>query len=168
MLGVLLTNEEERNNSAVADKLYNLVLLPLLTGAKEKGAISHIPTREQLIEKAHILPGKDGEHKPIIVRFFYREIRAVCFQHKKEFAARVSASITAGGQDKERAGSYCFPFYEDLTRANFLMMRAIGAHKDVQQCWSINGQLKFKMVDSTTVKKVSTIYDTVDNIIRKS
>ena len=101
MLGVLLTNEEERNNSAVADKLYNLVLLPLLTGAKEKGAISHIPTREQLIEKAHILPGKDGEHKPIIVRFFNREIRAVCFQHKKEFAARVSASTTAGGRDKE-------------------------------------------------------------------
>ena len=168
VLNVPLTNEEERNNSMVADKLYNLVLLPLLKGAIEKEAISYIPTREQLIEKAHVLPGKDGEHKPIIARFYNRELRAVCFQHKKEFAERVQASATAGGKSKERAGGYCFPFYEDLTRANFLMMRAIGAHKDVQSCWSINGQLKFKMVDSTTVRKVSTIYDTVDNIIKKS
>ena len=168
VLNVPLTYEEECNNSAVADKLYNLVLLPLLNGAMETGAITHIPTKEQLIEKAHILPGKAGEHKPIIARFYNRELRSVCFQHKKEFAERVPSSNTAGERSKERAGKYCFPFYKDLTKANFLMMRAIGAHKDVQSCWSINGQLKFKMVDSTTVRKVSSIYDTVDNIIRKS
>ena len=163
VLNVPLTNDEERNNSLVADKLYDLVLLPLLHGAKEKGAISYIPSKEQLIEKAHILPGKAGEHKPIIARFYNRELRAVCFQHKKEFATLVQAS-----GDKERAESYCFPFYEDLTKANFLMMRSIGAHKDVQSCWSVNGQLKFKMVDSSIVKKVSSIYDTVENIISKS
>ena len=163
VLNVPLTNEEERDNGKVADKLYNLVLLPLLEGALEKGAIQDIPTREQLIEKAHIRPGKQGEHKPIIARFFNRELRAVCFLHKKEFANRVLAATA-----NERAGSYCFPFYEDLTKANFTMMRTIGAHKDVQSCWSVNGQIRFKKVDSTVVKKVLSIYDTVDNIISKA
>ena len=167
VLNVPLTSEEERSNRAVADKLYNLVLLPLLEGAVESGAITDIPTRDQLIEKAHILPGKSGEHKPIIARFYNRELRSVCFQHKKEYASRVQASSTAG-RDKERAGSYCFPFYEDLTKANFSMMRTVAAHKDVQSCWSVNGQLRFKLVDSTVVKRVSSIYDTVDNIIRKA
>ena len=162
VLNVPLTNDEEKNNGAVADKLYNLVLLPLLNGALESGAIDTIPSRDQLIEKAHILPGKQGEHKPIIARFYNHELRSVCFQHKKEYATRISASA------KERAGSYCFPFYEDLTKANFMMMRTIGSLKDVQSCWLVNGQIRFKLVDSTLVKRVSSIYDTVENIILKA
>ena len=155
VLNVPLTNKEERNNSVVADKLYNLVLLWLLNGAMESEAISTVPIRDQLIEKAQILPGKPeehkpGEHKPIIAWFYNQELKAVCFQHKKQ------------------AGSYCFPFYEDLTKANFTMMHTIGALKDVQSCWSVNSQIRFKMVDSTVVKKVSSIYNTVENIIRKA
>ena len=92
VLNVPLTNDEEKNNGAVADKLYNLVLLPLLNGALESRAIDTIPSRDQLIEKAHILPGKQGEHKPIIARFYNRELRSVCFQHKKEYATWISAS----------------------------------------------------------------------------
>ena len=87
-----LTSDEEQNNSAVADKLYNLVLLPLLEGAVESGATTNIPMRDQLIEKAHILPGKSGEHKLIIAQFYNQELRAVCFQHKKDYASRVQAS----------------------------------------------------------------------------
>ena len=121
LLNVPLTSDEEQNNSAVADKLYTLVLLPLLEGAVESGAITNIPMRDQLIEKAHILPSKSGEHKLIIARFYNQELRAVCFQHKKDYASRVQAS-SATERDKERAGSYCFPFYEDLTKANFTMM----------------------------------------------
>ena len=79
VLNVPLTNDEEKNNGAVADKLYNLVLLPLLNGALESGAIDTIPSRDQLIEKAHILPGKQGEHKPIIARFYNGELRSICF-----------------------------------------------------------------------------------------
>ena len=172
VLNVPLTNKEERNNSVVADKLYNLVLLWLLNGAMESEAISTVPIRDQLIEKAQILPGKPeehkpGEHKPIIAWFYNQELKAVCFQHKKEFATQVSAPSTAN-RDKEQAGSYCFPFYEDLTKANFTMMHTIGALKDVQSCWSVNSQIRFKMVDSTVVKKVSSIYNTVENIIRKA
>ena len=162
VLNVPLTNDEEKNKGAVADKLYNLVLLPLLNGALESGAIDTIPSRHQLIEKAHILPGKQGEHKPIIARFYNRELRLVCFQHKKGACTRISASA------KERAGSYCFLFYEDLTKANFTMMRTIGSLKDVQSCWSVNSQIRFKLVDSTVVKRASSIYDTVENIILKA
>ena len=168
VLNVPLTDEEERNNTQVATKLYNLVLKPILQGALDSGDIDNIPSREQLIEKAHVLPGKDGEHKPIIARFYNREMRALCFQHKKKSAPRVTAGASTSRRNQEKEGSYCFPFYEDLTKANFVAMRAISDHKDVQSCWSINGQLKFKLIGSTVVKKVKSIYDTVDNIVASS
>ena len=168
VLNVPLTDEEERNNTQVATKLYNLVLKPILQGALDSGDIDNIPSREQLIEKAHVLPGKDGEHKPIIARFYNREMRVLCFQHKKKSVPRVPAGASTSRRNQEKEGSYCFPFYEDLTKANFVAMRAISDHKDVQSCWSINGQLKFKLIGSTVVKKVKSIYDTVDNIVASS
>ena len=48
------------------------------------------------------------------------------------------------------------------------MMRTIGSLKDMQSCWSVNGQIRFKLVDSMLVKRVSSIYDTVENIILKA
>ena len=95
-------------------------------------------------------------------------MRALCFPHKKKSAPRVTAGVSTSRRNQEKEGSYCFPFYEDLTKANFVAMRAISDHKDVQSCWSINGQLKFKLIGSTVVKKVKSIYDTVDNIVASS
>ena len=86
-------------------------------------------------------------------------MRVLCFQHKKKSAPRVTAGASTSRRNQEKEGSYCFPFYEDLTKANFVAMRAISDHKDVQSCWSINGQLKFKLIGSTVVKKVKSIYD---------
>ena len=71
--------------------------------------------------------------------------------------------------------------YDDLTRINFKKMKAIGDDKGVDQCWSTNGQIKFKLVDqcwsincqikfklvgSATVKTVKQVFDSIDNIIR--
>jgi len=184
VLNIPLTSEEERSNFAVADKLYNIALKPILMGAMEEGIINYIPSREQLLETAHVLPGKPGEHKPIIARFYSRDLRRVIFQHKKKHAPRKEVQGRRDGGDggraggggggggggdggAERMGGFCFPIYEDLTRANFSMMRSIAGHKDVQSCWSVNGQLKFKLIGSDIVKKVSSINDTVDNIIIK-
>ena len=54
---------------------------------------------------------------------------------------------------------------DDLTRTNFLKMKAIGDDKRVHQCWANNGQLKFKLVDSTQVRKVFNVFDSIDQIV---
>jgi hypothetical protein len=48
-----------------------------------------------------------------------------------------------------------FPVQGGLTRMNFLKMRAISKDPTVQSCWGINGSLRFRLKDSTTVKKCS-------------
>jgi len=156
-----LSPDEEANPFRLVEVVYDKVFLPILRGALSKDLIPKIPSCEQLLERAHVLPApKPGVTKPIICRFLNRDYRAVCFRLKKEFATR----STQDSSDKRPR--YAHPFYEDLSAATFKKMKEIQADPRVDSCWSINGQLRFKMTGSDVVKKVSQIMDPVDNIIK--
>ena len=180
ILNVPLTNEEEQDPDAVVQKVYDLVLLPILTGAKNAGKLKSIPTADQLLEVAHVLPGKPGSHKPIIMRFYNRNMKSVCFRFKRDFAPRetqktkpatrqAAAAETGGAAGGDGSGDgrgrYCFPLYEDLTRANLAKMKAIAADSRTQSCWSVNGNIKFKLVNSQEIRKVGSILDSLDTIL---
>jgi prefoldin subunit 5 len=172
-----LAEDEVQNPAAVRDKLYNLALLPIFKGALEKGLISAIPEAEHVLETAHVLPGKQGEHRPIIARFYNRNDKALCLRLKREFAPRTSkqagragtggGAVGGTGSRPEDGGWYTFPFQEDLTRVNFMKMRAISKHEQVQSCWSVNGSLRFRLVNSIAVKRVVSVFDPVEAIITK-
>ena len=51
-----LTAEEEADPFALVDTVYEKVFLPILAGAREKNIIKRIPSCEQLLERAHVLP----------------------------------------------------------------------------------------------------------------
>jgi hypothetical protein len=183
VLNVPLTNDEEQDPEAVVQKVYDLVLQPILAGAKNAGKLRYVPTAEQLLEVAHVLPGKPGSHKPIIMRFYNRNMKAICFRYKKEFAPREqqkakpttrkaassSTEASSGGSSGDISGDgrgrFCFPLYEDLTRANLVKMKAIAADSRTQSCWTINGTIKFKLVNSQVVRKVACILDSLDTIL---
>ena len=57
-----------------------------------------------------------------------------------------------------------YPFYEDLTRATFKQLQAIKAREDVSSAWTVSGVIRFKVKDSDTVYKVSSLWDTVDSL----
>ena len=156
--GLALTSEEEKCAETVKRKVYNSLLLPILNGAVDSGDLEEVPTVDSLLENAHVLPSKDGP-KPVIVRFFVRGMKGLVFRHRKEFAPK-AAPTTA-----DRPGRYLYPFYEDLTRLTFTKMRAIKAHPDVESCWSVGGQLRFKLKGSIIVKKVANVTDSVENIV---
>jgi FtsZ-binding cell division protein ZapB len=190
-----LTPEEESNNIAVANKVYACVLLPILRGAVERNLLTELPTVNQLLEVAHILPGKAGSPKPIIMRFFNRNTKDLIFKLKKFYAPRVNneragrggggsnggvvgvgggsgGQRRSGGEDPEEAGGfegrgkYAFPLYEDLTRATFKKMRAIADDSRVKACWSVKGQLKFVLHSSPNeVRKVISLLDSLDTIL---
>jgi uncharacterized protein YoxC len=183
ILNVPLTNEEEANPILIRDKIYSLAFLPILQGAHNEGTIRRIPDAEELLEAAHVLPGKPGDNKPIIARFYNRYLRSVCLRLKKVYATKTAkmssrqpggtgAVVTSGGGagagvGSEERGWVTFPFFEDLTALNFKKMRAIAQDPRVLSCWSVNGQLRFRLNDSTIIKKVSSVLENIDVIVAK-
>jgi hypothetical protein len=181
ILNIPLTDDEEKCPTSVRNKVYELAFLPILHGALEAGEISNIPGAEELLEVAHVLPGKPGSNKPVIARFYNRFLRSVCLRLKKQYAtktpkrSRPSTEGAAGRRPEDEAGTsarsgdeggwVAFPFFEDLTSINFSKMRAIANDSRVLSCWSVNGQLRFRLKDSTVVKKVNSVFLSVNEII---
>ncbi len=178
VLNVPLSKEDEADPAATIEKVFSLALRPMLEGAVQAGKLREVPSADQVLEVAHVLPGKPGQPKPVIMRFYNRNLRNLCFQFKRDFATRESSGSSGGGTRRsggggeegqrgaERAGRYKYPLYDDLTQANLAKMRAISQDDRVQACWTVNGQIKFKLKDSEVVKKVSSIYDDLDVILK--
>ena len=201
---VPLSNEEEKSPILLREKVYQLVFLPILSGAVASGELPCIPLACDLLEMVHILPSKPGTHKPIIVRFRDRILRSTCLRLKKSFATRSggvglavvgepgvepggsrgsgsggargggggSRSSVGGGGGGSRPGElgrFTFPFHEDMTALNYKKMKAIGADERVAGCWSINGQLRYRLVvkpDET--RRVVSVFDPIETILGPS
>jgi len=166
VLNVPISPEDETNNFKVRDAVYNAALRPILEGAVQRNILSEVPTADQLLEMAHVLPGKAGQPKPIILRFFNRNMRDIIFKMKKLYAPRQNQNgrdgggetgggngtggtsgargTSGGGGGGEERGRFVYPIYEDLTRATFQKMRAISQDSRVKSCWTVKGQIKFK------------------------
>jgi predicted nuclease with TOPRIM domain len=97
VLNIPTTEEEESDPDVMIQKVYSLALKPILEGAVREGRLKVVPSAEQVLEMAHVLPGKPGYNKPIIMRFFSRNIRNLCFQLKKDFAEREQPRGASGG-----------------------------------------------------------------------
>jgi gas vesicle protein len=162
-LNIPIPAGQESNNGAVMEAVYKELVAPILEGAKAKGDIPTVPPCHSLIEVAHILPGKSGK-KPVIVRFFSRYWRSLLFKHRKEYAPREDPA-PAAATSATRPAKMCFPFFEDLSRVTFKQLMTIQQHEQVVSAWTVSGIIRFKVKDSDTVHKVSSIYDTVDDII---
>lgn len=172
VLNVPISSEEEKNPDAVIQKVYNLALLPILKGAHEAGELREIPSADQVLEVAHVLPGRAGQHKPIIMRFYNRNLRGLCFKHKRDYATRVTRQHRggAGGGAEEtggaRPGAFCFPLYEDLTRTTFHKYQSLSKDTRVTAIWTVNGQIKLKKEGSNEVIRVKSVFDTNDKILK--
>ena len=159
--------QDATNPDVVMRLVFNKILLPIFEGAVKRNVIANIPAYNTILETAHILPPQQGQIPPIIARFFSRNIKAMVFRLKKDFAIRQQLPVVSQPGSKPRPAKFAFPFYEDLTTANFKKMRAIASDKRVLACWSVAGQLRFRLHDDDRVRKVHNIYSTVDAIIQQ-
>jgi hypothetical protein len=148
----------ERDPPAIIKKVYDDVFMPILKGAAEKKAISHIPSCYDMIEMAHPLPAKGGAPKPIIVQFFNRNIKSLLFRHRKEYATKVEP---AGPRPR-----YQFPFMDDLTKDNYVKMKQLQGDPRIHSCWASGGTLRYRLVDSDVIKRVQSVYLSVDEILK--
>jgi hypothetical protein len=151
---------QETDNKVVMDTVFNSLVKPILEGAQTKGDITAIPSCENIIEVAHILPGRSAK-KPVIVRFMSRFWRSLLFKHRREFAPREPATNSTGG----RPPRMLYPFYEDLTRLTFRQLKSIQADERVTSAWTVSGSIRFKVLDDDTVHKITSIYESVDDFV---
>jgi hypothetical protein len=161
--GLAVTSEVEKDARLMKKKVYDSLLLPILSGAVASGDLLSVPPVEAVLETAHVLPAKANQVKPIICRFVNRDMKAMVFRHKKEFAPREAGGSGSGPHGKN--SRFLYSFFDDLTRMNFQKMKALAADERVASCWAANGHIKYKLVDSQVVKKVSCVLDTVDQIL---
>jgi hypothetical protein len=111
--------EQETNNGAVMEIVYKELIAPILEGAKASGEIPAVLPCHNLIETAHILPGK-GTKKPVIIRFFSRYWRSLLFKYRRDHTPREGQpAATTPAAEQRKPARMRFPFYEDLTRATF-------------------------------------------------
>jgi len=144
--------------------VYEKALFPILKGALETGALHKIPHYDEIIETAHILPSKPGSIPAIICRFYSRNVKAMIFRLKKDFATRLAPEKSTRST-KPGLGKFQFPLYEDLTRANFYKMRALAAHDLVHSSWSVSGNLRYKLKSGDRVFRVKNNLDSVEKIL---
>jgi hypothetical protein len=168
ILNMKLPQNDSTDPLKVMQHVYDKLLLPILQGAAQKGMLQQIPSASQILETAHILPCKPGATPPIIARFYSRNIRSMIFKLKKEFAPRAATEPAAGTRSRDPGhGKLMFSIFEDLTRATFSKMRAISQHEAVENCWSVSGTLRYKLVNDPVIYKVKSIFATVEQIIAK-
>ncbi len=167
ILHVDIPENEVTDPLKVMQQVHSRVFLPILRGALDKGLIRSIPAAEELLETAHVLPAKQGTVPPIICRFYTRNMRTLMFRLKRDCATREEPEPHTAGTRGERAkpGRYLHPFYEDLTRANFSKFRAMSQHQQVQSCWTVNGSIRYKLVGEEVIRKVKSVYSSVEDII---
>jgi hypothetical protein len=158
VLGLPLTSTEEKSSALIRDKLYKNVFLAILEGAVKEGDLHEVPQNaDYVLEMAHPLHAKEGTTKPIIARFYARELRSLIFRHKKAYTPKHT-----DGPSKDR---YKFLVFEDLMALSFAKMRALAADPRVAASWSSYGQIRFRLTDDPTICKVGNILDPVDKII---
>lgn len=161
VLNLQLHEGESTDPRKVMQRVYTDAFLPILCGAQDAGELGDIPSCEELLETAHILPAKEGKIPAVICRFYSRNMRTLIFKMKKEHAPRheLTPPQAATRGRPPRLGKLIYPIYEDLTRPNFNKFRAISQRQDIESVWTINGSIRYRLVNSTTVHKVKTIFD---------
>jgi hypothetical protein len=158
IMGLPLSPAEEKSSALVRDKVYKNVILPILEGAVAEGDLQQVPKSADLVlEMAHPLRAKEGSVKPIIARFFARETRALVFRHKKAYAPKIA--------DGPTKGRYKFSIFEDLTALTFAKMRALAADTRVAASWTAHGQIRYRLVDDPTVRRVGNVLDPLSKIL---
>jgi len=165
VLNLKVSEEEAADPAAMIRRVFDLALRPILEGAVRSGKLTEVPPAHQVLEVAHILPGKPGVPRPIIMRFFSRNIRSICFQFKKDFAPREPEPRGDQGESG-RKGRFKYPLYDDLTKPTLMKMRAIQQDDRVLACWTVNGRIHFRLKESEMVRKVVSIHDPLDVILK--
>ena len=164
ILNVPIPKEDSQDNLKVMQHVFNLALLPILKGAVDMKLLIREDAPGNCPHPA--LQGR--QPSAVIARFYTRNLRSLIFQLKKDHAPRLPSTqqpTVAQPGAKPSMGKYAYPIYEDLTKINFNLMRELSSREEVFACWSVAGNLRYRLKNDTTVRKVKSVFSSVDSIL---
>ncbi len=104
-----LPDNDHTDTYTVIKTVFDKALKPIFEGAINRGMLAKMPAFDEVLETAHILPAKSNDRpKPIIARFYSRNIRSLIFRLKKELAPTTTINTKSG----ERKKVLLYPIYE--------------------------------------------------------
>jgi hypothetical protein len=157
-----LPNGDKTETYTVMQTVFDKALRPIFEGAKNRGLITTIPDFDDVLETAHILPAKASDRpKPIIARFYSRNIRNMVFRLKKELAP--TTTITTKGGETRTVLKY--PIYEDLTKPAHQLLQDLLKDPRTGPVWTIGGHIRYRLKGDDTVRKVVSVFDSVEDIL---
>lgn len=145
---------------------YHRIIKPVLQNAVNQFGetdpfnLSSVPGLFDLIENAHFV-GRQVQSKPrtIIVRFRSRYMRNLFLKYRRShMPAPTAAEVTKGV-------SY-FTATPDLTRTNYVKMKALRRNANVTAAWTLDGHIFFKLRDKEELFNVDNVFEEADRIVR--
>ena len=139
----LPSSEDEDNapdpDKYIAKKIYELILQPILNGAKSKSLIKSVPTLTNTISKAFRLGrhnSKPSPSAPIVITITDPSIKTAIFRAKKQFMPQPSDP-----------GVKRYLLAEDLTFPTVTKLKELREHKDVDRAWSVEGRIRYTLLE---------------------
>jgi hypothetical protein len=157
------TSEEETatdGGRVFKNKLYDRIIKPCFNSAKANGELQTVPQFTTAIEKIYRV-GKSSNNSrpaPIIITFTSEAFRLAVLKNKR-------TSLPTPLVSERDAGIRRYMLVEDLTPANYNMLKQLHSCEEVEKVWSIEGRIRFKKRGQDTVLKVKSVFDSVDTIV---
>jgi hypothetical protein len=150
---------------AIIKKVYDRIVKPILSAAKNNGDIESVPTMLNVIEQGYVASrgGKDklGRALPPIlaVRFTNRFLRNTVMRLRREHMPSPS--------DAEKvAGIQRYYINEDLTADVAKKVRELRACDKVDRVWTIDGRIRFTLNGDSNIIKLPSPYVPIEKAIQ--
>jgi hypothetical protein len=149
---------------SLMSRVYDKLLKPILMAAKEKDDIPKVPTMANVVEQCFRI-GKATADKsrppPVIVRLSSHSLKIALLRNKKQATPHVTDS-------DQRLGISRYTIVENVTGDTARLLRSLSADARVSKVWTIEGNIRFIMEgdQSSTIRRVKSIYDPVDKILK--
>jgi hypothetical protein len=151
---------------AIIKKVYDRIVKPILSAAKNNGDIESVPTMLNVLEQGYVASrgGKDKQGRalpPILaVRFTNRFLRNTVMRLRREHMPSPS--------DAEKvAGIQRYYINEDLTVDVAKKVRELRAHEKVDRVWTIDGRIRFTMNGDNTIIKLPSPYVSIEKAVQQ-
>jgi len=175
-------SEEEKNASDtekfLAKRIYDKILVPILTAAKEDGALDSVPTLAKTIDVVRRIntwspsstsgsvPGLASKEKAlplVIITLCSLPVRLALLRYKKD-------NMPSPSSADRSLGTKGFFISEDVTPPTAKLLRDLLADERVARAWTVEGRIRYiRSGDANRrVYKVKSIYDSVSTILASS
>ena len=160
---------EEEDPMALAKRVYDTVVRPVLVAAKANKHIEAVPNLSNALKEVYRARGSTkplivGQPPPppplIIVKFSSSIIKKAFFMNKK-------ASMPTPSPLEVAAGIKRFTAVEDLTVVCYKKLREMNDCVDIDKVWSVEGKLRYTLTGDSTVRKVKSVFDSLQVITNR-